>query len=204
MNRTVRTSRLHQAVIAVFLLFNGATTGNVNEAGVKATTETVVLTDFTEPPDFDLWFSVNDVVMGGMSGGSLVQADDSVALFGGFLSLENNGGFASVRTRPVDWKLDGYTGIRLRVRGDGRRYQFRLRTDDRFDGMAYRHEFGSGDGEWLEIDLPFAEFEASFRGRIVTDAGPVEPSKIRQIGFLIADKQPGEFSLHIDRIEAYR
>jgi monofunctional biosynthetic peptidoglycan transglycosylase len=119
--------------------------------------------------------------------------------FEGELSLENNGGFASVRRSIVD-DLSESTGVRLEIRGDGRTYQFRLRQDDRFDGIAWRAEFTTS-GDWQTIVLSFDQFIPVFRGRQVPDAGPVEPAAIRQIGFMLADKTPGSFSLEIRSIE---
>jgi monofunctional biosynthetic peptidoglycan transglycosylase len=162
------------------------------------------LLDFTHTDEDSNWIAVNDVVMGGVSSSSLAIADDSTAVFSGTVSLENYGGFASVRTHPRDFGLGGYTGIRIRVRGDGKRYQFRLRAGEELDGIAYRMDFETEPDAWLEIDLPFDRFVATFRGRVLKDIGSPEPDKIRQIGFLIADKQVGDFSLQIEWIKAYQ
>ena len=43
------------------------------------------------------WIIVNDGVMGGLSSSRFTDSDSSFATFNGELSLENNGGFASVR-----------------------------------------------------------------------------------------------------------
>ncbi len=144
------------------------------------------------------WRAVNDGVMGGVSDGRMVAADQGLR-FEGELSLENNGGFASVR-RPIDADLSASTGVRLRLRGDGRTYQFRLRLDDRWDGVAWRAEFGT-TGKWQSIELPFDEFTPVFRGRPVPGAGPVVAADIRQIGFMLADKTAGPFALEILAIE---
>jgi monofunctional biosynthetic peptidoglycan transglycosylase len=143
------------------------------------------------------WQPINDGVMGGLSSGRMEQSGD-VLRFEGTLSLENNGGFASVR-RSIGEDLAKATSVQLRVRGDGRTYQFRLRQDDRFDGVAWRSEF-STDGEWQTVDLPFDQFRPVFRGRQVPEAGPVTPAAIRQIGFMLADKVPGPFTLEIRSI----
>jgi len=143
------------------------------------------------------WQPVNDGVMGGLSSGRMAQSGD-VLKFEGTLSLENNGGFASVR-RPIGEDLAETTGVQLRVRGDGRTYQFRLRQDDRFDGVAWRAEF-STNGDWQTVNLPFHQFRPVFRGRQVPEAGPVVSAAIRQIGFMLADKVPGPFTLEIRSI----
>lgn len=148
--------------------------------------------------DMNPWRAINDGVMGGVSSGRMVQSGEALR-FEGELSLENNGGFASVR-RLVDDDLAKATGVKLQVRGDGRTYQFRLRQDGRFDGVAWREEFVTS-GDWQTVELSFDQFVPVFRGRSVPQAGPVVPSAIRQIGFMLADKTPGPFTLEIRSIE---
>jgi monofunctional biosynthetic peptidoglycan transglycosylase len=121
-------------------------------------------------------------------------------IFAGRLSLENNGGFASVRRRPAVYALSGTDGVVLRIRGDGRSYQFRVRTHDRFDGVAYRALFDTDAERWETVRIPFSDFRATYRGRPVPGAPPLDPKEIRQIGFLIADKRSGSFRLEIDML----
>ena len=144
------------------------------------------------------WRAINDGVMGGISSGAMVR-EGSGLRFTGELSLENNGGFASVR-RLVERDLSTATGVRLEIRGDGRDYQFRIRQDDRFDGVAWRARFRT-DGTWQVVEFGFDEFEPVFRGRLVRDAGPVDPAAIAQVGFMLADQRPGPFQLDIRSIE---
>ncbi|MFK7958235.1 MAG: CIA30 family protein [Lysobacterales bacterium] len=144
------------------------------------------------------WVVIDDGVMGGRSAGQ-VSIDEGVSTFSGTLSLENNGGFSSIRL-PLKQSLDGYSGIRLVVRGDGRRYQLRLRNGNRFDGVAWRTEFAT-QSEWTRVDFPFDQFTPGFRGRNVPQAGPVVAEEVRQIGILLGDKNPGPFHLEIRSIE---
>lgn len=144
------------------------------------------------------WRSINDGVMGGVSAGGMQQTDEGLK-FTGVLSLENNGGFSSVR-RYVEQDLSGIERVRLEVRGDGRDYQFRMRLDEGFDGVAWRAMFASTP-EWRTVEIALDEFVPVFRGRTVSQAGPLDTSKIRQVGFLLADKTPGEFGLDIRSIE---
>lgn len=160
------------------------------------------ITDFKHPPLLR-WTSVNDVVMGGVSDSLMQVSEEGTGIFTGHLSLENNGGFASVRAPLPENDFTGFNGIMLRVNGDGKHYSFRVRTDMMFDGVFYRQEFGTAAGEWMEVKLLFSEFQPSFRGRIISDVPPLDPSRIFQIGFLISEKQEGSFRLEIERIEAY-
>ncbi|MFT5140043.1 MAG: NADH dehydrogenase [ubiquinone] 1 alpha subcomplex assembly factor 1 [Rhodothermales bacterium] len=140
------------------------------------------------------WRAVNDGVMGGISSGQMSATTEGL-LFHGTLSLENSGGFSSVR-RLITEDLSQSRGMRLTIKGDKRTYQLRFREDDRFDGLAWRREFQT-DGSVQTIEIEYAEFEAVFRGRVQRGQGSMDPAKIQQVGFLIADKQPGEFSLEI-------
>jgi monofunctional biosynthetic peptidoglycan transglycosylase len=163
-----------------------------------------LLFDFKNSNRTEDWRIVNDGVMGGLSQSEIVYSDSNTAIFRGTVSLDNNGGFASTRTKPRSLDLDGYDGIQVRVKGDGKTYQFRLRTDDRFDGVSYRYPFATEANAWITIDLPFREFVPVFRGRILDDVEPIMPEDIQQIGFLISNKQAGKFQLEIEWIKAYK
>jgi hypothetical protein len=141
--------------------------------------------------------------MGGLSQSHLELSQGDNGLFTGIVSLENNGGFASVRASIPVLDLSEFRGVRVRVKGDGRRYQLRFRSEASLDGVAYRAEFDTVADEWSEIDLPFDGFQASFRGVTPRGAGPLDTSAIRQVGFLIGDKREGPFRLEIAWVKAY-
>ena len=160
--------------------------------------------DFKNTDEIEYWRTVNDGVMGGLSKGEIVFSNSNTVIFKGIVSLENNGGFASIRTKPRPYELDGYNGILLRVKGDGKEYQFRLRTDDRFDGISYRYKFETEFNTWMTIIVPFQECIPVFRGRVLENVKPIAPKEIQQIGFLISNKRAEEFQLEIDWIKAYK
>ena len=156
--------------------------------------------NFDNSPQEPDWVGVNDGVMGGRSSGGPTIADGKL-LFSGELSLANNGGFSSARSERRDFDLSDAVAVVLRVRGDGRRYKLRLATDARFQGVSvsYSASFDTIAGEWLEVRLPLASLEPTVRGRILQ--GPAfDASKVREIGFLISDKQERPFSLEVDWI----
>jgi hypothetical protein len=162
------------------------------------------LLDFDDPADVALWRPVDDVVMGGVSRSAFEQAGPGIARFHGEVSLENFGGFASVRTPPRDWDAAGAQAFLLRVRSDGRTYKFTVRTGDGFDGIQYQLRFDATAGEWTDVRLPVSEFVATFRGRKVPFAPSLDPAKVRAIGLMISDKQAGPFELLIDRVAIER
>ena len=168
-----------------------------------AMAESEYLVDFG-PDDRSEWSVINDGVMGGVSRGGLRVSDQETGVFSGELSLENNGGFASVRATLSHRDLSSATGLEIRVRGDGRTYQLRLRIDDRFDGIAYRTFFETEPGEWVTVRRSFDVFEPTFRGRTPRNAPPLDTAHIHQVGFMLADKQPGGFSLEIDYVRTWK
>ena len=162
------------------------------------------LLDFDDPADAALWRPVDDVVMGGISRSRFEQAAPGVARFSGHVSLENFGGFASVRTPPRDWRTAGARDFLLRVRGDGKTYKFTIRTGDGFDGIQYQSRFTAPVDAWTDVHLPVSGFVATFRGRRVPFAPSLDPAKVRTLGFMISDKQAGPFDLLVDSIAVER
>lgn len=146
------------------------------------------------------WIAVNDGVMGGLSRGG-PQLKDGSLHFTGTLSLENNGGFSSVRTEKASYDFSGKTALVMRVKGDGRKYQLRLATDTRFNGSAisYGAEFATEKDQWIEVKVPFETLSPSWRGRKL-DGPPLDWSKIEELGLLIGDKKAGPFEMEVDWI----
>lgn len=162
----------------------------------------IILRNFNEPSQEAPWYAQNDDVMGGVSDGH-AQIKGGHLRFAGALSLENNGGFAQIYSLVEQSDLSEYAGIHLRVKGDGRAYQFRLATHARFRGsrIAYRSSFSTEAGEWMEIFLPFSSFVPSWRGNILSGP-PLDLTSVQQIALLLADGNPGGFSLIVDSIAA--
>ena len=157
--------------------------------------------DFAAPDALAAWGAVDDVVMGGRSASRIAPCPDGAA-FTGHVSLDNGGGFASVRTRPGRWPTDGARTFVLRARSDGKRYKLTLRADDGFDGVQYQQAFTTAWGEWQDVRLPVAGFHASFRGRRIPDAPPLDPARIRAFGLMISEKQAGPFRLEVATLHA--
>lgn len=159
-----------------------------------------LITDFASSTESAQWRTVDDNVMGGLSQGNLSITEDSTGLFSGTISLENNGGFSSVRLDVDGLEMGLDDAIALRIKGDGRQYQLRLKMDTSDRALSYRAEFDTTAGEWTTVSLPLISFEPVFRGRVVADAAPLVPSEVKEIGLLLASKQDGEFELEVDWI----
>jgi len=156
--------------------------------------------EFDESSAEDKWFSVNDGVMGGISkGGFKITADDTL-LFSGALSLENNGGFASIRSRNVAIDLEGATAILVNARGDGRTYWVDLREGNQGGASSFRAYLPTVDGVSRTVRIPLSDFEYQTYGQIIPIRA-LNTQAVQSIGFTIADKQPGDFKLAIESIK---
>lgn len=141
---------------------------------------------------------VNDGVMGGRSQSRLAIKTDKVQ-FSGTVSLENNGGFASVRMLwPFISKTESNANIAvLKVRGDGNTYQFRLRTNRGFDGAAYSYSFETTEDQVQTIYIPVTDFTPTFRGRKLNNMPKLVFNEVKQMGVLVADYQAGDFEIEL-------
>jgi len=159
---------------------------------------------FASPDTATGWQAVNDGVMGGVSDGRFRISERQTMEFYGILSLENNGGFASVRSRPRKLGLQAGDTLVARVRGDGREYQLNLYTNERMRAYSYRAAAPTRRGEWIEVAIALDRFEATSFGRVIRGAGPVDPPSVTSIGFLLAEKTPGPFALEVAWIHVLR
>ena len=184
-----------------FLILNVSFLISVNQ--VMAMLEPRDLYDFSHQETSGVWMIVNDGVMGGISESRLILDQQGFLVFEGRVSLDYGGGFASVRSILNRLDADSYDGILIRFKGDGKRYQLRLRQGDRMDGVAYSRHFETKTGEWEEVFLPFHLFQASYRGRLLPDYPKLDTSRISQLGLMISDKQEGNFRLEVQRIALY-
>ncbi len=164
--------------------------------------EPLTLMDFSDPCSITAWHPVNDSVMGGESRSS-PQIVEGRLIFAGRIALTNNSGFASIRARKQHHDLSAADSVLLRVRGDGRPYQFRLYTNAHYQGsrIAYATTFETIENTWLELRLHFSQLQATVRGRKLS--GPAfDPAGVEEMGFLLADKREGSFLLCVDWIKA--
>lgn len=166
--------------------------------------EPLMLADFSESPPSLAWRVVNDSVMGGRSEGDF-QLEDRSLVFSGRTNTDG-GGFSSIRSETRRFDLEAFDGIRLRVRGDGRRYTFRLTTwDTRGERRrpSYWAHFETGGNGWEVVDVPFRRFRPRWRGRWLE--GPqLDPRAIDSLGLMIYDGEDGPFRLQVGWIRAYR
>lgn len=159
-----------------------------------------LLFDFSGADSVRDWTAIDDRVMGGESHSRLRHDPRGHAVFEGVVSLERNGGFASVRCIPGDRGQPGAQVCHIDVRGPTKQFKVSLLTDNGFDSLSYQAGFAPSGNGWQSLSLPVTAFSASFRGRPVPGAPPLDPARVRQVGLMIAARQAGPFTLDIRRI----
>lgn len=145
------------------------------------------------------WRSVDDPVMGGVSESTFL-ATEAGAAFAGTVSLEQGGGFCSVRAPEGTYDLSGAHALQVRARGDEKRYWCTMYTDSG-GPISYRAPL-QPPSAWSTVTVPFDALTPYRRGTEVLDAPPFAPAQLRTLGFLIADEQDGPFRLEVAWIRA--
>lgn len=155
------------------------------------------LFDFQKDADISSWRVVDDVVMGGRSSGNFELSENGHGRFYGDVSLENNGGFSSVRYLFASKNIKGASYAKIRLKGDGKKYQFRIKSKAG-DYYSYIAEFET-TGEWQVLEIPLSSMYPAFRGRTL-DMDNYPAREVEEIRFLIGNKKPQSFDLLIDKI----
>jgi hypothetical protein len=150
------------------------------------------------------WQRFTDQVMGGRSrAASVIEVLDGrrCLRLTGEVSLANNGGFIQValplaeRGRVLE--AQGWTGLRLLVRGAGDGYYLHLRTADcRLPWQYYDVELPCGP-QWSEVEIAFADFQPRSLGAALDLSG------LQRLG-VVAGKKAFTADIAVARIELYR
>ena len=156
-----------------------------------------LIADFSKGDSLRNWYVVNDGVMGGLSKGTLEWNTDGYAVFSGYVTTENNGGFSSIRYAFEERDVSEFSKIVLRLKGDGKKYQFRIKEDP-YQRYSYIYNFKTS-GDWESITIPFAELYPSYRGYRLNRPN-FAGMEMGEIGILIGNKVKEEFHLEMEWI----
>ena len=156
-----------------------------------------MLFNFNTTSNISQWRIVDDVVMGGRSDGNFTINTNGHGEFSGEVSLENNGGFSSLRYDFETKNTSNYESFQLLIKGDGKPYQFRVK-DSRNKRYSYIYTFKTS-GNWETITIPFHKMYPSFRGYKL-DRPNYDGKQMEEIAFLIGNKKAERFKLQIDNI----
>ena len=157
----------------------------------------LTIIDFNKNTSIIGWRVVDDVVMGGQSNGDFSLNTEGYAVFSGAVSTANNGGFSSLRHRFEKLDVSKFKVIKIRLKGDGNKYQFRVKPNQ-FNQYSYTTYFQTST-EWETIEIKLTDLIPTFRGRIL-DMDNYKGNELEELGFLIGNKKNQEFKLIIDNI----
>jgi len=158
---------------------------------------TLIIFDFNKKSDVSNWEVVDDVVMGGCSSGHFKLNSDGYGVFEGTVSLENNGGFSLVRYRFNKLEISKFKKIKLRIKGDGKKYQLRLKSD-KYDQQSYVAYFQTTN-EWQTVEIALQNLQPFFRGKKL-NMHNYPAILVEEIGFLLGNKQSESFKLLLTKI----
>lgn len=146
------------------------------------------------------WQIINDGVMGGLSEGKAVLTDSSL-LYSGRISLDNNGGFSSLRSRFGDMDLSGFETVSIRFRSEGQPFAFVLETSRVWYQPSYRYKFATAQDEWKTVTMPLSEFKETRIGRETgAKISDGQLGEVIRMGFINTGKYESDFELEIDYI----
>ena len=154
--------------------------------------------DFNTQTKSKDWKIIDDVVMGGKSNGNFSIDSDGNGVFSGTISLENNGGFSSVRYNCEPVATTNNSKVKIRLKGDGKDYQFRIK-DKASSYYSYITTFKT-NGNWETITIDLKDLYPSFRGQTL-DFPNYKSASFEEIVFLIGNKKNEPFKLLLDKIE---
>lgn len=159
---------------------------------------TSMIYNFNKNSSLQDWRIIDDGVMGGLSKGNFSINEEGNGVFSGIVSLENNGGFSSVRHQFDKINATKDSKVLIRLKGDGKSYQFRIK--DKYDTYySYITTFETS-GDWQTIEIKLSDLYPSFRGRRL-NAPNFNGTSFEEIVFLIGNKKKESFQLVLDKIE---
>lgn len=159
--------------------------------------KSTILYDSKDQNNKRKWFVVDDGVMGGLSQGAIKLNDAENLDYSGTVRTENNGGFSSIRCSFNTVDASKFNFIVLKVKGDGKNYQFRIK-DDKFNRYSYITIFKTSV-EWETIKIKLTDFYPSFRGNRLNRPN-YNGKQMEEIAILIGNKTKESFLIEIEKI----
>jgi len=158
-------------------------------------------TSFETSDEARAWRAVNDGVMGGLSLGG-PSFENGIMTFEGVINTDG-GGFSSLRAPVQVSDLAEASGVKLRVRSDGRSYKTTFRTNMAWRGRRISFQAPipqTPPGEWAEVTVPFEQLKGTILGRALRGA-KFDRREIVEMGIILADGRDGPFRLDVDWIQ---
>lgn len=165
----------------------------------------ILMSGFHEKYDFgkektNNWIKINDGVMGGLSQSNIEYTANSI-IFSGNVSLDNNGGFVSLRANWGEYDLTKYKGIKIKYRSVGQTFGFMIENRRRFYYPYYIAELEASE-DWQEIEILWSDLNEYKIGR--KTGKKITDEFLRSVirfGFINTSKKASDFRFEIDYIE---
>ena len=159
--------------------------------------------DFGSAQGSQGWRVINDGVMGGLSQGKAKLTENSI-LFQGNISLDNNGGFSSLKGPFQNTDLSSFENVEIKLKCKGQTFALTLETHERFFMPYFKQNLNTKSEDWEIIQLKMTDFKVYRLGQLMNKPLPMEDfKKIIRIGLINDGKKEGPFELEIDYIKFY-
>ncbi len=156
--------------------------------------------DFGDSGTGSDWVVVNDGVMGGLSRGDARLTENSL-LFTGMVSLENNGGFSSLRSPYGTYDMSEFTLVIAKYRSRGMDMAMTLANSRLWYRPNFKANLPDTKGDWVTLELPLGSFDRYRVGRPVGGKLSIsDQSAIVRFGFITNEKKNGSFEFEIDSL----
>lgn len=157
--------------------------------------------DFGAGSGGEYWYVTNDGIMGGVSQGRAYLSDSSV-VFSGTVSLENNGGFASIRSPYQQLGLSEFSEVEIKARASGLPFSVTFSKDRRFYVPNYKYLLDLDSNEWSITTFKLSDLKEYRIGNPTNRNIPESDiNNLIGISFINEGKKEGEFMLEVDYIQ---
>jgi NADH dehydrogenase [ubiquinone] 1 alpha subcomplex assembly factor 1 len=151
------------------------------------------------------WVMISDNIMGGVSKSKLEYTENTMILTG-TLSLDNFGGFASVKTRFGQYDISPFQGVKIKFKASNQKFAFTLEDNNIWTFPNYKGAFFSTKpNTWEEKIVYFKDFKEYQIGEATGKT--LKESSLKnmvRMGTITTEKKEGPFSIEIDYIEFVR
>lgn len=164
-------------------------------------TTNVFQIDFGKKGNEQSWQVITDNVMGGLSSGKVELTQKGIKI-SGMQSLENNGGFVSLKSPFALYDLSDYKTMKIRYRSKGIQFGLTLEVDQRFYKPYYKINLAKEPKGWTEVEFAISNFKEYQLGEFTGDTISNKLLEdIIRIGFITSEKRAGEFEFEVDYIQ---
>ena len=156
--------------------------------------------DFGQKTGGQDWQIINDGVMGGLSKGQ-VEISEETLIFKGTVSLENNGGFTSLRGPYQNYDLSNFETLTIKYKSTGQDIAFRMKLHERWYMPYFKANLRSTDNEWQTVSIPLKDFEQYRVGDATGQKmSPKDLANVIGLGFITNSKKASAFQFEVDFI----